>query len=179
MYGTLRAARLFWEKLSGKLQEWGFEANPHGSYVVNKTINGKQCTIRWHVDAVRCSHVDPMVMEYMIDLIPKEFGKDALLTVSRYKVHEHLGMKRDFSENGAITIDKSDYVKTIITNMLEEMVGKAPTPASNHLFNIREGTVPIERRKPIRPIKSSCSCSISVSKDDPIWVRSVIPMQAG
>ena len=45
LYGTLCTARLFWEKLSGKLQEWGFEVNPYDSCVVNKMINGKQCTI--------------------------------------------------------------------------------------------------------------------------------------
>ena len=91
----------------------------------------------------------------------KEFGKEAPLTVSHYKVHEYLGMKLDFTENGAITIDK--IVKTIVANMPEEMVGEAPTPASNHVFHIREGPVPIERRKPIRPIKSTCSGSISVT----------------
>ena len=81
LYGTLRTARLFWEKLSGKPQEWGFEANPYDSCVVNKMINGKQCTIGWHVDDVRCSHVDPMVAEHMIDLMSKEFGKGAPSTV--------------------------------------------------------------------------------------------------
>jgi len=29
LYGTLRAALLFWKKLSGILQEWGFEINPY------------------------------------------------------------------------------------------------------------------------------------------------------
>ena len=41
LYGTLRASRLFWEKLSAKLQEWGFQPNPYDSCVVNKMINGK------------------------------------------------------------------------------------------------------------------------------------------
>lgn len=36
LYGTIRAARLFWEKLSNKLIEWGFEANPYDSCVMNK-----------------------------------------------------------------------------------------------------------------------------------------------
>ena len=31
LYGTLRAARLFWETFSGKLQEWGFTLNPYDS----------------------------------------------------------------------------------------------------------------------------------------------------
>ena len=80
LYGTLCAARLYWEKLSRKLIEyWGFETNPYDSGVVNKMINGKQCTVVWHVDDVRCSHVDPMVVENMIDMMSEEFGKDALL----------------------------------------------------------------------------------------------------
>ena len=61
------------------------------------------------------------------------------MTVSRDKVHEYLGMKFDFTENGVVMIDMSAYVKTIIANMPEDMVGKAPTPAANHLFKIREG----------------------------------------
>ena len=110
-------------------------------------INGKQCTIGWHVDDVRCLHVDAMVVEHMIDLMSEEFGKDAPLTVSCDKVHKYLGMMFDFTENGAVTIDMSDYVKTIIADMPEEMVGKAPTPATNHLFKIREGSVPIKKEK--------------------------------
>ena len=69
------------------------------------------------------------------------------MTVSRDKVHEYLGMKFDFTENGVVMIDMSAYVKTIIANMPEDMVGKAPTPAANHRFKIREGSVPIEKEK--------------------------------
>jgi hypothetical protein len=29
LYGTLKAAKLFWLLLSGKLQEWGFEINKY------------------------------------------------------------------------------------------------------------------------------------------------------
>ena len=42
LYGTLRAARLFWEKLSKKLQEWGFTMNPYDLCVVNKMVFGKE-----------------------------------------------------------------------------------------------------------------------------------------
>ena len=58
------------------------------SCVVNKMINAKQCTIGWHVDDVRCSHIYPMVVDHMIDLMSEEFGKDALFTASRDKVLE-------------------------------------------------------------------------------------------
>jgi hypothetical protein len=147
LYGTLRASRLFWEKLFGKLLEWGFEPNPYDSCVVNKMINGKQCTVGWHVDDVRCSHVDPLVVEHLIDLMSAEFGKEAPLTVSRDKIHEYLGMKFDYSEKGAVTVDMSDYVKTIIADMPEEMIGKAATPAASHLFEIREEPVVVDEER--------------------------------
>ena len=114
---------------------------------MNKTINGKQCTVGWHVDDVRVSHIDPLVVDKIIGLMSAEFGKEAPLTVSKEKVHEYLGMQFDFSEKGAVTIDMIDYVKTVISEMPEDMVGKAPTPAANHLFDIREDPVKIEQEK--------------------------------
>jgi hypothetical protein len=42
LYGTIRAARLFWEKLSSKLQEWGFVPNGYDLCLVNKMVNGQQ-----------------------------------------------------------------------------------------------------------------------------------------
>eukprot|EP00957_Ditylum_brightwellii_P046151 3501580-Ditylum_brightwellii.AAC.1 len=38
LYGTLKAALLFWKNLSSCLQEWGFEINPYDWCVANKTI---------------------------------------------------------------------------------------------------------------------------------------------
>jgi hypothetical protein len=53
LYGTLRAALLFWRKLSSKLKEWGFEINPYDWCVANKVINGEQCTVLRHVDDLK------------------------------------------------------------------------------------------------------------------------------
>ena len=50
LYGTLKAALLFWRLLSTKLFDWGFTANPYDSCVMNKEINGRQCTVLWHVE---------------------------------------------------------------------------------------------------------------------------------
>ena len=51
LYGTLQAAKLFWEDLSKFLtQELGFKTNPYNQCVANKIIEGLQCTIGWHVD---------------------------------------------------------------------------------------------------------------------------------
>ena len=97
LYGTLKAAFLFWRKLSKQLIKWGFELNPYDSCVANKVIHGKQCTILWHVDDLKISHVDPKVVDTVIELLESEFGKEAPLTKSRGKVHEYLGMTIDFT----------------------------------------------------------------------------------
>lgn len=49
LYGTLQAAYLFWQDLSSYLEKMGFVRNPYDWCVANKTVDGKQCTIVWHV----------------------------------------------------------------------------------------------------------------------------------
>ena len=50
LYGTLQVALLFWQLLSNMLICWGFTINLYDQCVANKQINGKKCTIIWHVD---------------------------------------------------------------------------------------------------------------------------------
>jgi hypothetical protein len=85
LYGTMRAALLFWKKLSSHLVTLGFVINPYDWCVANKTIDGHQCTILWHVDNLKISHMDAKVNTNIIKLIDDEFGKEAPLT------HQRLG----------------------------------------------------------------------------------------
>jgi hypothetical protein len=136
LYKTLRAALLFWRRLSSQLVKWGFEANPYDSCVVNKMINGKQCTILWHVDDLKISHVDPEVVTAVIDMIEGEFGKEAPITKGRGKVHEYLGMTIDFSTDGKVRFSMIDYVKGMLDELPEDMGGECVTPASSFLFEV-------------------------------------------
>jgi len=63
LYGTLQVSLLFWELLSNKLTGWGFKINPYDHCVANKIVNGKQCTIIWHVDDLKISHMDNDIVE--------------------------------------------------------------------------------------------------------------------
>ena len=76
LYGTLKALLLFWKHLTGKLQEWGFVLNPYDTCFANNTTNGKQYTILWHVDDLKISHVEPKVVDEIIELLRTEYGKD-------------------------------------------------------------------------------------------------------
>ena len=67
LYGTLKAALLFYKKLVKDLQSIGFIINPYDFCVANKWINGKQMTIIWHVDDLKISHVDEKELTKIID----------------------------------------------------------------------------------------------------------------
>jgi len=83
LYGTLQAVLLFWKLLSTTLQEWGFMINKYDQCVMNKVIKGKQCTIIWHVDDLKISHVDKKVVEDILKQLTTKFGQDAPLTTCR------------------------------------------------------------------------------------------------
>ena len=139
LYGTLRAALLFWKRLSSQLKEWGFVSNPYDPCVANKTINGRQCTVLvWHVDDLKISHIDPEVVTSIIDLVAGEFGKEAPLTIHRGKVHEYLGMTIGFSDRKKVKLSMIDYVQTILDELPVDMDGENSTPAANFLFDVDE-----------------------------------------
>jgi Reverse transcriptase (RNA-dependent DNA polymerase) len=138
LYGTLKAALLFWKRLSSQLIEWGFTLNPYDTCVANKVIKGSQCTILWHVDDLKISHVDENVVTEIIDLLESEFGKEAPLTKSRGKVHEYLGMVIDFSLPGKVMVTMFDYIKDMLKDLPKDMDGIAPNPAASYLFEVDE-----------------------------------------
>lgn len=136
LYGTLRAARLFWEKLSAKLREWGFTMNQYDSCVANKVIDGTQMTVAWHVDDLKVSHKKLIAIQEFAAQLNAEFGKETPITESYGKRHEYLGMMLNFSTPGEVEISMQEYIKLILHDAPEDMKGVAATPAGNHLFKV-------------------------------------------
>eukprot|EP00566_Odontella_aurita_P022730 CAMPEP_0113549126 /NCGR_PEP_ID=MMETSP0015_2-20120614/13265_1 /TAXON_ID=2838 /ORGANISM="Odontella" /LENGTH=130 /DNA_ID=CAMNT_0000449811 /DNA_START=393 /DNA_END=785 /DNA_ORIENTATION=+ /assembly_acc=CAM_ASM_000160 len=69
LYGILRASLLFWWKLLAKLIIWGHKINPYDWCVANKDVWRQQCTVLWHVDNMKLSHVSDEVLDQQILLI--------------------------------------------------------------------------------------------------------------
>jgi len=139
LYGTLQASLLFWKDLTGHLTKWGYTVNPYDECVMNKTINGKQCTVLWHVDDIKMSHVEGAVLEELLGKLDGVYGsKEAPLTVTRGKVHEYLGMTLDFSIDGKCKIVMKDYIEEMLEDLPSDMDGEAVTPAANHLFEVND-----------------------------------------
>jgi len=89
--------------------------------MVNKDIDGSQCTILWHVDDLKISHVNPKVVTNVIKELETEFGKEAPLTINRGKTHEYLGMTIYYGTLGKVKIGMNDYVKNMLNKLPEDM----------------------------------------------------------
>ena len=136
LYGTLQAALLFWKDFSNTIQELGFVLNPYDRCVANLPINGSQCTILWHVDDIKISHIDPAVVADVISKLELKYGKEAPLVVTTGVRHDYLGMTLDYSTPGQCKIWMEDYILDMLEDLPIDMQGHAATPAAHHLFNV-------------------------------------------
>ena len=136
LYGTLQAAMLFWKDLTKTLTDWGFIVNPYDRCVANKIIEDSQCTVLWHVDDIKISHVNENVVTSVIEYLSGKYGAEAPLTVMRGKVHRYLGMTLDYTIVGKVQIKMIDYIDGMLGSLPEGMNGESATPAGNHLFMV-------------------------------------------
>ena len=77
--------------------------------MANKTINGEQCTVCWHVDDLKISHVDEKVVTQVCnDLSELYKGK---VKIYRGGTHDYVGMDLDYeSEPGVLIISMIKYL---------------------------------------------------------------------
>ena len=145
LYGTLQGAMLFWKELTAFLcSELGFKLNPYDDCVANKTIRGRQCTVLWHVDDLKISHVSQAVIDEVLEAINKRFGKETPITITRGRVHDYLGMTLDYSQKGKVVFKMDDFIDRLLEEVPGDMDGVSATPAANHLFQVNKGGVKLD-----------------------------------
>ena len=119
LYGTMVASLLYYEKFTNSLKSNGFKMNPYDPCVWNKDIKGKQCTICFHVDDCKISHVSSKVIDDTIAWLCRDYEsifEDGIgeMKVNQGKVHKYLGMNLDFSTKCQVEITMIEYVKEIV-----------------------------------------------------------------
>ena len=67
------SALLWYELYVSVLKYMGFQLNTYDMCVANKDINGKQCTISWHVDNNKVSHVEQGVIDDVTNKVEERF----------------------------------------------------------------------------------------------------------
>ena len=101
---------------------------------MNKVIIGNKCTVLWHVDNLKISHINKDVVLEIINLLEKEFRKEAPLTKNRGKVHKYLGITIDFLTPGKVIFSMLVYVQHILDALHVDMSDESATPASLFLI---------------------------------------------
>ena len=150
VYGTLLGAILFYQKLSGQLYNWRNKQNPYDPCTFNKTVNGQQLTIQFHVDDLKLSHMDQDVLESLVKDLNNVFRTSKKeLAETKGDIHGYLGLTIDFSgrfdpddpnKNGQVVFTMYDYIVDIIDSAPPGMRGIAPDPAKSKLFSVHESS---------------------------------------
>ena len=142
VYGMVDSAFLFWLDLSGFLEKQGFVMNPYDICCMNKIINGNQCTVVWHVDDIKGSHVEQEVLDELTKVLEERYAKKAPLKVHKGDVHEFLGMTIDLSRKGKVMISMIEYIirmfKLLPEKMQRDIKKGKTTPATDYLFTVNE-----------------------------------------
>jgi hypothetical protein len=141
LYGMLVSALLWYKKFREDLEKIGFKFNPYDPCVANRDVRGKQHTIRFHVDDVMSSHVEPRVNDEFEKWLNATYGDYGKVKTVRGHFHDYLGMSFDFSTRGKVVISMTDYVANMIQDCSVKLTEKdiENTPAAPNLFEKGSG----------------------------------------
>ncbi len=119
IYGKMIVGLLYYHKFSKSLKCKNFIKNPYDPCLWNKVTKGKQCTICFHVDNCKISHVCLKVINDMIAWLRQEYKSiftdgSGKMKVARGKVHKYLGMTLDFATAKVVKVTMIDYIDEII-----------------------------------------------------------------
>ena len=68
----LQSSLLYYKKCWKDIESIVFKVNPYDSYIANRTVNGKQYTVTWHVDNLKSSHLDSKVNAQFLEWLKKK-----------------------------------------------------------------------------------------------------------
>jgi hypothetical protein len=74
LYGMLIAALLWYKKFKSDLETVGFKFNNYDPCVANRRVNGATQTVKFHVDDLQSSHIDPKVNDNFLSWLNSKYG---------------------------------------------------------------------------------------------------------
>jgi hypothetical protein len=82
------------------------------------------------------SHVDPRENKRFRDWLSETYG--VMVVAHQGAVHDYLGMIFDFSTKRKVMTNMVEYIKNIITDFPEEIMAIRTSPATDHLFMVKD-----------------------------------------
>jgi hypothetical protein len=100
------------------------------------TISGKQLTVIWHIKNLMGSCKDDFMLTKFSCYLAGIYGTK--LSMHTGRKHNYLGMEIEFNEDDMLEVSMITYLKNITGLFPKEMLGKASSPAAEHLFAVRD-----------------------------------------
>jgi hypothetical protein len=140
LYGMMQSSLLYYKQFRKDIEEIGFKINPYDQCVANRTVNGSQQTITWHVDDLKSSHIDSKVNDEFLLWLKKKYANDNIGEVksTRGKKHDYLAMILEYSSTGVLKVNMVKYVKNMVEDFPEKLEGKEKCPWNEKLFKVDE-----------------------------------------
>ena len=120
--------------------EIGFKFHQYDACVANRMINGRQYTIRFHVDDLMSSHEDHRINVDFYDWLDKKYCRVGKVAQHHGSVHDYLGVYYKYYADMLI-LDMTDYVKKMVEDFPVKLDRKRSvrTPALENVFNDPKG----------------------------------------
>jgi hypothetical protein len=136
LYGTIEAAKLWYDNISAQLIADGYVQNPYDQCVFNKVnAKGLQITVVLYVDDMIVSCEDPLELDKFSVMLRTRYGADQI-TEHRGKILDFLGMTFDFVVSGKVKVTMKHLVDEIIAGC--GVIQERKTPATEDLFETRD-----------------------------------------
>ena len=130
----MKSARLLCENISDHLvNKLGFIVNPYDMCVANKVIEGKQCTILWHVDDFKVSHPSETIVYQVIADLEERYGK---MAVEHGPEQTFVGMDITFLQNDEVRFCIEGHVIDAIDDFPEEISSSRTSSTSDGVFTV-------------------------------------------
>ena len=114
--------------------------NPYYAGVANRTVNGKQHTVAWHVDDLNSIHVDPKVNDDFQKWLEKMYGSDDIghVEASRVKVHEYFAMTLDYTDEVKLNIYMRNSLDAIIAEFPHRLSDTLKCTWTEKMFKVNK-----------------------------------------
>ena len=106
------------------IKSTSFKLNPYDPCIANKTVDGKQLMLVWHMDDFKISHMNLHIVTRMVGWLKCTYehifadGTSAI-KVFLGKVYNYLGMTLDFSSSRQVSATMIPYVKEMVAHFTE------------------------------------------------------------
>lgn len=134
LYGCVQSSKLWYDKLCEVLEADGFKKNNYDPCLFNKTVDGAQVTVAFHVDDLLVTSKSQKHIDELMNVLR---GKFAAITVNTGSKHSYLSMNIEVNRKG-IHVDMRAYIDKCLEE--KDVSVRYTSPAGEDLFTIDENS---------------------------------------